>query len=240
MARRRSRRTPIESFSNHAVAWLVVLVVLFVAVLVVFQSAPGVGLFLFVVLPVAVLVCVVWFRRRAHKAVERDAAELARARVGTACHIGALLTGSGPDFELAVADVLRAYGYDLRRVGGSGDRGVDLTGTDAGGRKVIVQCKRYGPDNKVGSPAVQSFIGTVVNQGADRGIFVTTSTYTRQAHEQAISSRIAVFLVDGAQFTKMAVVAAEQASANLALTNPAQPASPFVPLTEYPTWTKQP
>lgn len=240
MARRRSRRSPIESFMNRAVAWLVALVVLLIAVLVMFQAAPGLGLFLFVVLPAAVVVCVVWFRRRAHKAVERDAAELARERVETARHIGALLTGSGSDFELAVADVLRAHGYDLRRVGGSGDRGVDLTGTDSDGRKVIVQCKRYGPDNKIGSPAVQSFIGTVVYHRAAQGIFVTTSTYTRGAFELVASSPVAISLIDGAQFTQMAVVAAEQAPVNLALTNPAQPASPVVPLTEYPTWTKQP
>lgn len=69
MARRRSRRSPVESFMNRAVAWLIALVVLLVAVLVVFQSAPGLGLLLFVVLPAAVVVCVVWFRRRTHKAV---------------------------------------------------------------------------------------------------------------------------------------------------------------------------
>src|SRR5205823_3964175 len=117
-------------------------------------------------------------------------------RIETARHIGALLTDSGSAFELAVADVLRAYGYDLHRVGGSGDRGVDLTGTDAGGWKVVVQCKRYGPDNKVGAPAVQNFMGTVVNQDASRGIFVTSSTYTRQAHELVASSRVAISLID--------------------------------------------
>lgn len=238
MARRRSRRSPIESFLNHAVAWLVALVVLFIVVWVVFESAPGLGLFLFVVLPVAVVVSVVWFRRRAHKAVEHEAAEQARQHVEAARHLGPLLMGSAQDFELAVAAVLRAYGYDLRRVGRSGDGGVDLTGTDADGRKVIVQCKRYGRDYKVGSPAVQSFIGAVVTQGAYRGIFVTTSTYTRQAHEQVMTSPIAVSLVDGEQLTQMAAVAAEQATANPTVTDPAQPSPPVVPLTEYPTWTK--
>ena len=209
MARRRGRRSPVRSFLIRALAWLVASVVLFAAVVYVFQTAPWLGFSLFVGLPVAVLLGMVWFRGRGRRVAARRAAEQARLRVETARHIGPLLTGSGPEFELAVADVLRAHGYDLERVGGSGDRGVDLVGTDAEGWKVVVQCKRYGPDNKVGSPAVQSFMGTMFNQEAEHGIFVTTSTYTRQARELAASSRTSVLLIDGRQFTQMAAAAAD-------------------------------
>lgn len=239
MARRRSRRSPVESFVNRAVAWLVALGVLLTVISSVFQSAPGLGLFLFVVLPVTVGGGVLWFRRRAHEAAEREALEQARERVEAARHIGALLTGSGPDFELAVADVLRAHGYDLHRVGGSGDRGVDLTGTDAGGWKVVVQCKRYGPDNKVGSREVQSFMGTVVNQDASRGIFVTTATYTRQASELVASSRVAISLIDGTQFTRMAATAG-QAQMQPVSPNPTLAAPTVAEPTAYPTWPTQP
>ena len=213
MARRRSRRSPVRSFLIRVLAWLVVSVMLFAAVVYVFQTAPWLGVALFVVLPVTVLLGMVWFRGRGRRAAARRAADQARLRVETARHIGPLLTGSGPEFELAVADVLRAHGYDLERVGGSGDRGVDLVGTDADGWKVVVQCKRYGPDNKVGSPAVQSFMGTMFNQEAEQGIFVTTSTYTRQARDLVASSRTRVLLIDGRQFTQMAAAAANRSRA---------------------------
>ncbi len=213
MARRRSRRSPVRSFLIRVIAWLVASVVLFAAVVYVFQTAPALGFSLFVVLPVTVLLGMVWFRGRGRRAAARRAAEQARLRVETARHIGPLLTGSGPEFELAVADVLRVHGYDLDRVGGAGDRGVDLVGTDPEGWKVVVQCKRYGPDNKVGSPAVQSFMGTVFNQEAEQGIFVTTSTYTRQARELAASSRADIRLIDGRQFTQMAANAAARSRA---------------------------
>ena len=47
---------------------------------------------------------------------------------------------------------------------------------------MVVQCKRYAPDNLVGSPVIQSFIGMVkIHHKADLGIFVTTSGYTLPA-----------------------------------------------------------
>ena len=234
MARRRGRRSPVRSFMNRVLAWLIACVVLFAAVVYVFQAAPGLGLLLFIVLPVFVMLGIVWFRGRARRAAARKAAEQARQRIETARHIGPLLTGSGPEFELAVADVLRAYGYDLRRVGGAGDRGVDLVGTDADGWKVVVQCKRYGPDNKVGSPAVQSFMGTIFNQDAEAGIFVTTSTFTRQARDLVASSRADVLLIDGTEFTRMAAAAADRPR-----TNRTSPARAARERGDYPAWSRQ-
>ncbi len=247
MARRRSRRSPVDAFLHRLAAWLVALVVLLLAVSYLFESAPGLALFLFVGLPVVVGIGVLVSKyrareaaARAREAAEREAEEQARRRVETARHVAALLTGSGADFELAVADVLRAYGYDLHRVGGSGDRVVDLAGTNADGARVVVQCKRYGPDNKVGSPAVQSFIGTVVNQDAAVGIFVTTSTYTRQARELEASSRVPVTLIDGAGLSRVAAVAAGDEPPRPAQQNPSPPA-PAVPQPRtYPDWPVQP
>lgn len=234
MARRRGRRSPVRSFLNRVLAGLVAILVVFAVVVYVFQTTPGLGLLIFAVLPIIVLLGMVWFRGRGRRAAEREAAEHARQRIETARHIGPLLTGSGPEFELAVADVLRAYGYDLQRVGGAGDRGVDLVGTDADGWKVVVQCKRYGPDNKVGSPAVQSFMGTIFNQDAEQGIFVTTSTYTRQARELVASSRADVLLIDGRQFTQMAAAAADRPRANRT-----SPAPAVLERGDYPAWSRQ-
>lgn len=135
---------------------------------------------------------------------ERQEEERQHARVLHAQDLGRILVQSGTEFEATVRDVLNAQGYDLVRVGRAGDRGLDLEGRDPSGQPVIVQCKRYGPDNKVNSPAVQSFIGAIVNHGATSGIFVATSTFTRDAQRLVEQSRVPVQLIDGRAFTAMA------------------------------------
>lgn len=92
-------------------------------------------------------------------------------------------------------------GYsDVTRTGGAGDRAVDIIAhrKDELGQVVryAVQCKRYNPSSKVGSPEMQVFcsmIGTV--HGAERGIFFTTSSFTDEAG--AIAEKFGVTLVDG-------------------------------------------
>ncbi len=151
--------------------------------------------------------------RRAEAERERvraqKAAEAERERVRHAEDLGRLLVGSGADFEQSVGSVLASQGYSLDRTGGAGDRGVDLRGTAPDGSLVIVQCKRYGPDNKVASRSVQSFIGAIVIEGAAAGIFVTTSAFTGEALLLAKQSRVPVCLIDGPTFTAMARSAAE-------------------------------
>lgn len=127
-------------------------------------------------------------------------------------HLGDLLTVSGGEFEGITADLFRVMGYrDVQRIGGSGDLGVDLTAIDPAGVPVIIQCKRYGRGQKVGSPAVQSLMGAVVHRGAGRGIFVTTSSFTAPAIEHARSGRVAITLIDGDTLTQMAANASAPA-----------------------------
>lgn len=143
-----------------------------------------------------------WYRRRENQKRE------ARRHVQQAQQLGQLLTVSGSEFEDIVADLFRALGYrDMIRIGGSGDLGVDLMGIDPDGLRVIVQCKRYGRGQKIGSPAVQNLMGAVVNQGADKGVFVTTSTFTAPAIQAANSGRVAVELIDGDRLARIAVEA---------------------------------
>ncbi len=118
--------------------------------------------------------------------------------------MGRILMQSGTEFEATVRDVLNAQGYALEVVGRAGDRGVDLQGYDPDGFPVIVQCKRYGPDSKVSSPAVQSFLGAIVNHGASSGIFVATSSFTRDAQRLAAEARVPIRLIDGVGFTALA------------------------------------
>ena len=112
-------------------------------------------------------------------------------------------------FEQTVIDVLVAMGYGgsrteaARAIGRSGDGGIDgVIDEDRLGLDVIyVQAKRW--ENSVGRPELQKFAGALQGQRATKGIFITTSTFTRDAEEYArmIGSRIV--LVDGVRLASL-------------------------------------
>ena len=109
-------------------------------------------------------------------------------------------------FEQLVLDLLHAMGYgtsrsDLQRVGGSGDGGIDgiISLDRLGLEKVYVQAKRW--KNTVGSPEIQGFMGALQLQGATKGVFITTSTFTKDAKQAAAKARGSIVLVDGEQLS---------------------------------------
>jgi restriction system protein len=118
--------------------------------------------------------------------------------------LGALLTLTPAEFERRVALILGANGYrDVRVVGGRGDLAADITCRAPSGESVIVQCKQYAPHRKVSSPDVQTFIGMAfAHHRVDRGLFVTTADYTKDARTLAAKHRLE--LVDGAGLVTMA------------------------------------
>lgn len=106
-------------------------------------------------------------------------------------------------FETVVLDVLHKLGYgtnrgDLQRVGGPGDAGIDgvISLDRLGLEKVYVQAKRW--QGTVGRPDVQAFYGALAGQHANKGVFITTSTFSPQAVGFARSVE-RVVLVDGMQ-----------------------------------------
>lgn len=118
--------------------------------------------------------------------------------------------GSPRFFENLVLDLLHAMGYgtsraDLQRVGGSGDGGIDgvISLDRLGLEKVYVQAKRW--HNTVGSPQVQTFMGALQLKGADKGVFITTALFTKDAREAAGRARGSVVLVDGTQLAGLMI-----------------------------------
>jgi restriction system protein len=112
-------------------------------------------------------------------------------------------------FEVVVLDVLHAMGYgtsrrDLQRVGGSGDGGIDgvISLDRLGLEKVYVQAKRW--QAAVGRPEVQGFYGALAGQRANKGVFITTSTFTTQAVQFAASVE-RIVLVDGARLADLMI-----------------------------------
>ncbi|MDT9698707.1 restriction endonuclease [Streptomyces sp. P17] len=83
---------------------------------------------------------------------------------------------------------------NARVVGGAGDLGADVVATAPDGRRIVIQCKRYGPITKVGSPDLQRFGGTCFSvHGAQVAAVVTTSVFTRPAAEYASRHGIRLF-----------------------------------------------
>jgi restriction system protein len=140
---------------------------------------------------------------------ERIDAALAELREQTASELLDLLLEQTPAFfEQVVLDLLHALGYgtsraDLARVGKSGDGGIDgiISLDRLGLEKVYVQAKRW--QNTVGRPDVQSFFGALAGRRATKGVFITTSTFSREAREFAESVSDKIVLVDGARLTEL-------------------------------------
>ncbi|WTL51071.1 restriction endonuclease [Streptomyces sp. NBC_01497] len=107
-------------------------------------------------------------------------------------------TALDPDgFEAAVAALCERDGcHDVAVVGGAGDLGADVLATAPDGRRVVVQCKQYGPAHKVGSQDLQRFGGTCWSvHGAQLAAVVTTSQFTAPAREYA--AECGIRCVDG-------------------------------------------
>ncbi|WP_309141312.1 restriction endonuclease [Streptomyces composti] len=91
------------------------------------------------------------------------------------------------EFEQAVAGLCERDGCSgVEVVGGAGDLGADVVAVLPGGRRMVVQCKRYGDSHRVGSQDLQRFGGTCFTvHEADVAVLVTTSEFTAPALEYA-------------------------------------------------------
>lgn len=68
-----------------------------------------------------------------------------------------------------------------------------------------MQAKRYAPDIPVGRPEIQKFVGSLVGEGATKGVFVTTSSFARGAEEYVRHIPQRVILIDGKRLTALMI-----------------------------------
>ena len=116
-------------------------------------------------------------------------------------------------FERLVVDLIVAMGYGgsrdsvVQRLGKSGDEGIDgVVNEDPLGLDVVyIQAKRYAADNSIGRERIQQFAGALVGQGASKGVFVTTSSFSRGAFEYAQRVPQRIILIDGAELTRLMI-----------------------------------
>lgn len=106
-------------------------------------------------------------------------------------------------FEHMVVDLLVAMGYGGSRaeagraIGGSGDGGIDgvINEDPLGLDTVYIQAKRW--EGTVGRPVVQNFAGSLEGARARKGVLITTSTFTSDAHEYVKHIEKRIVLIDG-------------------------------------------
>ena len=117
-----------------------------------------------------------------------------------------ILEQSPTFFEKLVLKLLEKMGYGKGIVTQrSGDEGIDgIINEDKLGLDIIhIQAKRYKPDNKVGRPLMQAFVGALDGAGVNKGVFITTSGFTKEALDYKSSKKIAK--IDGKQLTNLMI-----------------------------------
>jgi len=111
-------------------------------------------------------------------------------------------------FERLVVELLVKMGYGGslkdagKSIGKSGDEGIDgIIKEDRLGLDVIyVQAKRW--EGVVGRPELQKFVGALAGQGAKKGIFITTSYFSKEALDYTPKNETKIVLIDGEQLAR--------------------------------------
>jgi restriction system protein len=114
-------------------------------------------------------------------------------------------------FERLVVDVIVSIGYGGSRreagraIGGTGDDGIDgiINEDRLGLDSIYLQAKRW--EGTVGRPEIQKFAGALQGYRARKGIFITTSSFTKDAQDytQRIDSKIV--LIDGKRLSNLMI-----------------------------------
>ena len=103
---------------------------------------------------------------------------------------------SGVEFERVCQQLVEKMGFETETTKASGDGGIDLIAYNHQpllSGKYIIQCKRY--TGSVGEPIIRDLYGVVMSERANKGILMTTGTFTKSAINFADGKPIE--LIDG-------------------------------------------
>lgn len=116
---------------------------------------------------------------------------------------------SPKSFETLVLRVLAAMQYGtsghVESTGDSADAGIDgvISQDPLGLDRIYVQAKRYALDRTVGRPAMQAFVGALQGQQADRGVFIATCNFTRDALDYADRVGVRIIPINGIELAEL-------------------------------------
>jgi restriction system protein len=122
-----------------------------------------------------------------------------------------VLASSPKFFEYLVIDLLVAMGYGGSRadaaqvVGKSGDEGIDgvIKEDRLGLDMVYVQAKKW--DGSVGPGDIDRFVGSLMRKKANKGVFITSGTFTSGALKAAQEASAKVVLIDGERLAELMI-----------------------------------
>jgi restriction system protein len=114
-------------------------------------------------------------------------------------------------FERLVVQVIVAMGYGGslkdagQAVGKSGDGGVDgiIKEDRLGLDQIYIQAKRW--SNVVGRPEIQSFAGSLEGHRSRKGVFITTSEFSRDARDYVTRIEKRIVLIDGEELAGLMI-----------------------------------
>ncbi|CAN1532979.1 Mrr Restriction endonuclease [Methylophilaceae bacterium] len=114
-------------------------------------------------------------------------------------------------FERLVVELLLAMGYGGTRadagraIGQTGDGGIDgiIDEDKLGLDSIYIQAKRW--EGTVGSPEIQKFVGALQGNRAHKGVFITTSDFSKQAQEYVKNINNKVVLINGFTLARLMI-----------------------------------
>lgn len=106
------------------------------------------------------------------------------------------------EFEHLVASLYESQGYDTKVSQASNDKGIDVTAKGETGT-LAIQVKQYSRGNKVGRPTVQQLAGARDQVNANKGVIVTSSSFTETAQSASQSYGTSMELINGQQLLEM-------------------------------------
>lgn len=120
-------------------------------------------------------------------------------------------TGAPDFFERLVVELLLKMGYGGSRqdagraIGRSGDGGIDgiINEDRLGLDSIYLQAKRW--ENPVGRPEIQKFAGALAEHRAKKGVFITTSAFTKEARASADKHDARIVLIDGEKLATLMI-----------------------------------
>lgn len=125
--------------------------------------------------------------------------------------MGEIMKLEPTDFEKLVVRLLLAMGYGsgIDDAGfvtqASNDGGIDgvIKEDQLGFSSIYIQAKQWAPDTTISRPEIQKFAGALQEQKAQKGLFISTATFSPGARKSADAAGIV--LVDGKQLTKLMI-----------------------------------
>ncbi|MBD1224808.1 restriction endonuclease [Virgibacillus halodenitrificans] len=111
--------------------------------------------------------------------------------------------------ESIIVELLMSMGYgDGEITGKTNDGGIDgiIKEDKLGLENIYLQAKRYDKDNTIGSEQVRSFSGALDDMGATKGVFITTSDFTKGARDytERLQSK-KIVLINGEKLAKLMI-----------------------------------